>query len=885
MHSALWYESTCSRLAARTEKRGKQIHTVRRKTRRNSKDGPRLGLARVGSSAPTLWEERVQEGQDRVYYLQVSARLHKFSSLYLSVPLHTEIRKVKCDEAKPFCMRCTKTGRRCDGYLDAKAMAQRRRRSAGPGFEGVEERRAPLALLCDRATPDEKRAFHFFQNVTAPCLSADLDGVFWRVLVLQICHSEPAVKHAVLAVSSLHEGMMQANTPTLLADAEGRSSFALFQYNRAIAHLLDQMRTLDAKPLVPLLTCVLFVFIELMQNKDRESLLHLEQGRQILSLLGRKEMTRNPDIDLIKQHLVPMYTRLSLTSLLFGGNPVAIPTELKTLTEIPMVFDSIDNVRYALCDFMDECLRFAKRSHAAKFGHVSSQKLQDFAKEQDYLLGRLAKFKVAFSLYQSTRARDASSGAISLIQIHVHTSFIWVSTALNTQETAFDDYLDTFSAIIPLATQFINSLAAGPTRQEQQTADTRRFLALFASEMGVIAPLYFVAAKCRHPAIRRAALRLLRRYPERRGNLWRANVMAAIAERSMRLEEKHLNPSHSESRAQSRAVSPPELGPYPSISGGDASEWADNPHDIPFMYSLGPGEVAVHPVFMNKPHFDGYDATHAQMPPSSSSSAVTGSLDSGAVGADLAGNLAPGFPVDPTLFLDAAELSSAGYSFSPAPSVASSLEELGSGGGGGGAAATAVVSGSTAPYIDSSGHPPTGGAWSSTSAQQSPPGIALEPATPMDAAFSMAMPMHRRSHPGSRSQSQQPSHGSPSVRSEGSPAANPIGMDMEMGPVPVSGLNLGGFHHHHHHHHHHQYGEMSLGPDLAQHQQQQQKQQSPTAVTRSAEAPFGVPERFRVHELIIGPDKEDGTSWVMMFRKLGGLQAEWDVFTEWVAVT
>ncbi len=61
-------------------------------------------------------------------------------------------------------------------------------------------------------------------------------------------------------------------------------------------------------------------------------------------------------------------------------------------------------------------------------------------------------------------------------------------------------------------------------------------------------------------------------------------------------------------------------------------------------------------------------------------------------------------------------------------------------------------------------------------------------------------------------------------------------------------------------------------------------QMSPATGPRSPDAPFDVPERFRVHESIIGPDKEDGTSWVMLFGKLGGGGGEWDVLTEWVAV-
>ncbi|KAH6849817.1 hypothetical protein B0I37DRAFT_307589 [Chaetomium sp. MPI-CAGE-AT-0009] len=671
-------------------------------------------------------------------------------------------------------------------------MAQRRRRSAGPVTNSVGEPQAPLALFYDWASSDDRRAFHFFQHITAPCLSGDLDGAFWRVLVLQICQSEPAVRHAVLAVSSLHEGMVQA-TMTPYLNAEDRNSFALYQYNRAIACLLDQMRTVDARPLVPLLTCVLFVCIELMQSKDRESLLHLEQGRQILSQLGRKDLTRNPEIDLIKQHLVPMYTRLSLTSLMFGGEPVEIPTPLKTLTEVPMMFETIDEVRYALYDFMDQCLRFAKKTRLAKLSDVPSEQMRAFEKEQDHLLRKLAKFNVAFSLYRSTKSRGNLVGPIALIQIHVHATFIWVSTALSHHETVFDDYVDTFSAIIPLATDFINSLSAPPAHPEQHgvpaapapsAADTRRFATVFTFEMYIIAPLYFVAAKCRHPIIRRAALDLLRRNPTRRENLWRANVMAAIAERTMRIEEKHLRPN---SQPHSPQPSPPELpGLFPnsSVLGQD-----------PF------GSINVAPPVTS----------------SCSSSSATGSAEAGSM-SDMAGHM----PIDPTLFFDPGD-GSAAHSFSVTPSVASSLDDL-------------PGPATSTPYLGGSGDG-SSGLWSSTTSHP-PPGISLESATPLDASPFM-MPLQAHSHhpqTHSSSQSRQPS-GSPSVASDESPQLQPMGI----GPVSRQGRNMGGFV---------PYQGLSVG------------QLSPVTGPRSADAPYDVPERFRVRESIIGPDKEDGTSWL-----------------------
>ncbi len=759
------------------------------------------------------------------------------------VALRGRIRKVKCDEVKPFCMRCTKTGRRCDGYLDARTMALRRRRGGhAPALGGPQ---APPSGFYEWASSDEKRSFHFFQHITAPCLSGDLDGAFWRVLVLQICQSEPAVRHAVLAVSSLHEGMVQAAALTPYANtSEDRNAFALYQYNRAIACLLDQMRTANARPLVPLLTCVLFVCIELMQSKDRESLLHLEQGRQILSQLGRKGTTPpNPEIDLIKQHLVPMYTRLSLTSLMFGGEPVEIPTPLKTLTEVPMVFETIDQARYTLYDFMDACLRFAKKTHVAKLGNIAAEEMRAFEKEQEYLLRTLAKFNVAFSLYRSTKPHDAPAGTIALIQIHAHTTFIWVSTALSHHQTVFDDYVDTFSAIIPLATDFVNSLNTPSSSQEHQAAgksaatapaaaDSRHFAAMFTFEMYIIAPLYFVAAKCRHPIIRRAALDLLRRHPSRRENLWRANVMAAIAERTMRIEEKHLRPH---SQPQSQQPSPPELPMSFTVQHGDP--WAGVFSEESFPEEQFPDPFSfVAPEGSGSQPFDSFNASQVPAATPCSSSSAAGSADVASLG-DLVGHM----PIDPTLFFDPAE-ESAAHSFSIPPSIASSIDDL------------AGPSTST-PFVgpSSSAEAPSD-LWTGGATHQ-PPDIAFEPPTPMDSnLFIMPPPVYSHSQPHSRAQSRQPSRsrGPSSVGSDGSHSV--AGNTRSGGGRYPAGLSVG--------------------------------QLSPVTGPRSPDAPFDVPERFRVHESIIGPDnKEEGTNWVMLFRKLGGLGGEWDVVTEWVAVS
>lgn len=254
------------------------------------------------------------------------------------------MRKVKCDETKPFCSRCTKTGRKCDGYLDPRALTKRR------SLRDVAAHDHVLGTLLELVAPEEKRAFWFFQNYTAPCISGGFDTGFWKVTVLQICQSEPAVRHAVLAVSSLHEALGGTMPSTDGSLARPHPDFALQQYNKAISRLLVQMNDPLTRPLARLLTCVLFVCVEYMRGQDKESLIHLEQGRQLLAQLYRR--SNDPEIRCINQHIVPLYTRLSLTSFLFGGSPVPITDAARSQTHVSDTFDSIDNVRHSMHEFV-----------------------------------------------------------------------------------------------------------------------------------------------------------------------------------------------------------------------------------------------------------------------------------------------------------------------------------------------------------------------------------------------------------------------------------------------------------------------------------------------------------------------------------------------------
>lgn len=626
-------------------------------------------------------------------------------------------------------MRCTKTGRKCDGYLDDAALAIRRRRrrravasplddplvselqavanwtsaaiaaasgsvlsSMTPPFPATTIPRLPGLLSWE--TAQEKRSFEFFQHITAPILAGDLDAIFWRVLVLQICHTEPAVRHAVLAISSLHEALLRISSVPPTGDSSksaGPSSpqncknstthqheFALQQYNKAIAYLLEEMKTTNSeagvddtreinptvcnglalplrRPVAPLMTCVLFVCIEVMQGKDRDALIHLEQGRH---LLGQLDSTRfattetgsnvtpssattghapakatrdtDPEMAVVRQHIVPLYTRLSMTSFLFGCNPEPIPPSLKTTKagRIPSTFDSIHALRAAIHDFLDDVLRFTLRSRPIKFPTTVPQRrassssyslsrspspspssppssplspsplvsiqspppsipteasksktlptssqtkiaLCELESDREALSAQLGRLRVALSLFRVnqltavTASANPNAAALALLQIHLCIAEIWLATALTRAEATYDAHTETFSTIVSLAVTVLEAEQQQRQKQQQQQQNQKHYQpgdpasvtpSVFTLETHVIPALYYVATKCRHGLVRNAALALLKRNSSRRENLWRADVLGAIAARIIEIEEEYVAVENEDVRRESNGA-------------------------------------------------------------------------------------------------------------------------------------------------------------------------------------------------------------------------------------------------------------------------------------------------------------------------------------------
>jgi hypothetical protein len=184
------------------------------------------------------------------------------------------VRRVKCDEAKPSCYLCDSTGRKCDGY--------------GPNIEAPPDLSSAFSSALSRSpsigflgTEIELRSFYFFRQKTAPQLSGFFGGDFWERVLLQAALHEPSIRHAILALGSLHANIEQTIDIVMQSPTSGcTDDFALKSYSQAINILVKPLSQGGQQAVDVCLICsILFACLEVSRSYIKELLL-LISGRR-----------------------------------------------------------------------------------------------------------------------------------------------------------------------------------------------------------------------------------------------------------------------------------------------------------------------------------------------------------------------------------------------------------------------------------------------------------------------------------------------------------------------------------------------------------------------------------------------------------------------------
>lgn len=258
--------------------------------------------------------------------------------------ISVRVRRIKCDELKPHCRRCTSTGRKCDGYA-SQVLNPRPSVDRIECVPGLFSRATSAGLLCgvgtrsengsrtltarqkdaeknhatdhvisampsldvrhDLSSAEELSSFHFYESYASLELPGFLGSTFWTREVPLAARRFPAIRYAVVALGAMHRRYIAghntgAATCTILPATDGSENyaaisygnsmadkemkFALMQSNRAIREIVSKRTpTSNQCDRITVMTvCVLFTCMACIQGRYEEARQHLRSGIRLL---------------------------------------------------------------------------------------------------------------------------------------------------------------------------------------------------------------------------------------------------------------------------------------------------------------------------------------------------------------------------------------------------------------------------------------------------------------------------------------------------------------------------------------------------------------------------------------------------------------------------
>ncbi|KAK6376521.1 hypothetical protein LTS17_007116 [Exophiala oligosperma] len=456
---------------------------------------------------------------------------------------NSTVRRVKCDENKPACDKCTSTGRKCDGYSsedDPKATGQVL--SARPShFVNV--------------SAHEFRAFQFFHEQTRFQLSGFHDCELWDMLVLQAAQEDIAVRHALVAFSTLHEAFARRSREHD-DDQTASDQLALRQYNLAIRRHLDRLGgsdfpcNLDERAMVP---CLIFIGIETIgydawdAQGSRSSISYrplptipsafasATEARDVWEMYwhiytaasARESQVAAPyDIDaepLYDNHKRQQdYTRPDfwVAGFLKWSESLEVTIRLSTSTST----STGGQTSAPPVSQKEQCalkiLQMYRLLNDTLVDMVSRQTLEDLEIDSQMHWDHSTPiFEQMLDLAESVLAVEADTGP--------HSSSP-TSTFTTTTTTTTD------SPLLPCS----SLMSTPPTLMEPSTTPKSR--PVFTLDTSIVSPIYDIAKRSRDPMVRRRAISLLYTYPRHEG-MYDGVLYARVAQRIMQLEEGRLD--------------------------------------------------------------------------------------------------------------------------------------------------------------------------------------------------------------------------------------------------------------------------------------------------------------------------------------------------------
>lgn len=223
-------------------------------------------------------------------------------------------RHVKCDETRPFCLKCTTLGRHCEGFPndthnDAVVL------TPTPQEQHIDTYAIPFRIPGGKS---ERQLFHYFCVRGSGDLSAGKRPEFWKHQLLQLSHNEPLIRKALIALSSVQLDFARA--PDIRLSIE--SPPTLQYYLRATRKLRQVLLSGQPSKVLVLICCLLFHAFDAARGNTTAAVQHLSTGLDIFDIVYQERQSTSSSSDrnaLDSQELLE-----TMAAMIWGGYHNAI---------------------------------------------------------------------------------------------------------------------------------------------------------------------------------------------------------------------------------------------------------------------------------------------------------------------------------------------------------------------------------------------------------------------------------------------------------------------------------------------------------------------------------------------------------------------------------
>lgn len=431
--------------------------------------------------------------------------------------------------------------------------------------------------------------FQLFQERTANELSGFFDNMFWSRGVLQECHSEAAIRHAVIALGALYKTLEKTcesppSSPCNQHDPVDTPfkhwEMAVKKYSSAIqelcAYTSDDTRTHRTR----LMASVLLACFDSFIGHHRQAILQIQNGLGLLEQLRvqrRRAFLPKPE-EPVEEELIQMFTRLAIQAKSYdmafhfphpyiirltgppagstdpnsqasegGSSPVSLHHD-----PIPEQFESSREARITWDSLVERIFRFTE----TMFSYVSGQNGPRGILPPSLLaygMGFKDQIQAWSDAYEHILASRTApnishqeKAAIAVLKMTQIMSHILLLMTFSASEMQFDAFTAQFKTIVELAAEVVGDeerraaarrcpdplLCTHPLDPWTEMFGKPEYAARhikpsFSADLGIVPPLFVVATKCRDPDIRRQAISLLKSSSRREG-MWDSELAARI---------------------------------------------------------------------------------------------------------------------------------------------------------------------------------------------------------------------------------------------------------------------------------------------------------------------------------------------------------------------